>query len=75
MFDEYLEKYKDGHGCFVALEVKDANDIKVGINASGDNMATLQAISAAFIHIAESKGVKPSDLLPFITDRLVKESQ
>lgn len=75
MFEEYMEKYKDGHGCCVILEVKDGKNISVEMSAVGDNNATLQALCAAFMHIAESKGVKPSDLLPFITSRLVKESE
>lgn len=73
-FDEITEKYRDGHGCFIALEIKDKEDIKVNMKAGGDNNATLQAIAAAFIDIAGSLNKKPSDLLPFITERLVAES-
>ena len=69
-----VEEYKDGHGCYIALGVKDAKDVKIDMTAGGDNEATLVCIAGAFVDIAKERGVKPSALLPFITDRLVKES-
>lgn len=74
MIDEQVKKYADGHGCFIAVEIEDKDDIKVKMTAGGDNQATVQAICAAFIDIAKEDNVRPADLLPYITNRLVKES-